>query len=276
MYHPIRRTVTTALALTLSAAASAQAPGAAPSQAARGGHFQQMLHKLDSNGDGRISLAEYVAGAATKFRAIDAGHHGSVDAADIAGSPDAIARLDRRAGRLVQRLDTAGNGYVTQDEFVAAAQKRFDRLDRNGDGKLTPDELSVPRHGRRGRGRMAAAAMVRRGFDKLDANHDGVVTADEFVAAARTKYSTLDAGHDGKVTAQELATSAKATRRAIRFANRLVARLDTNGDGRVTQDEFVAAAKARFARLDTNGDGYIDAGEATARLATRRGRRGPG
>jgi len=46
-------------------------------------------------------------------------------------------------------LDTAGNGFVTKDEYLAAAQNRFARMDSDGDGKLTPDELASPhdKHG---------------------------------------------------------------------------------------------------------------------------------
>lgn len=225
--------------------------------------FQHMLQKLDTNGDGKISLDEYLAAATAHFRAIDTQNKGSVDAAQIATSPNATKRIDRRAEALVKHLDTAGAGYVTQDEFLAAAQKRFARLDKKGDGKLTPDEL-VPRweHGAKD-GKVAQYAQAH--FDKLDANHDGVVTLAEYIAFATADYQQLDAAHNGQVTASEIANSPKTQERAAKVAAGIVKHLDTNGDGVVSQDEFLAAAQKRFARMDKNGDGYIEADEVGSR-----------
>jgi Ca2+-binding EF-hand superfamily protein len=267
MSRTIRHTALAALPLAmLSIAAVAQSanPPAAP---AHGGFFQHMLQKMDTNGDGRISLDEYLAAATARFKSIDTKNKGSIDAADLASSPQAMERIDHRAEGLVKRLDTAGNGYVTQDEFVAAAQKRFARLDKNGDGKLTPDELT----GRWGRGGNAAASgngpggkFAAERFAKLDTNHDGVVTLDEYVAAATALFQQFDTAGNGKVTAAEIAAAPKTQNRAISVADRMIKHMDTNGDGSVTLDEYLAAAKTRFAKLDKNGDGYLDAGEVGA------------
>jgi Ca2+-binding EF-hand superfamily protein len=156
---------------------------------------------------------------------------------------------------------------VTQDEVVAAAQKRFARMDANGDGKLTADELTS-RHGRRaaadGAPNERRAAFAQKHFDKLDANHDGVVTRDEFVAAATARFQKLDSHGSGKITAADIASSPKAQERAQHAVAHIVQRLDANGDGVVSQDEYLAAAKKRFSRMDRNGDGFIDADEMPA------------
>jgi len=252
-------------------------PANAHDAAASGAHpsmFEHMLKSMDTNGDGRISRDEYLAAAATKFQAIDAQHKGRVDAADIASSPAALERIDHRAQALVDRLDHNGAGYVTSDEFVAAAQKRFARMDRNGDGRLTPDEMAADRrHGKHDGGgdkadKHAPAAQQR--FARADANGDGAVTADEYIAAARKLYAEFDTKHDGKVTAAEIEASPHTQERAVHVADRMVRHMDGNGDGVVAQDEFMAAAQKRFARIDRNGDGFIDAGEADgARWAGR-------
>jgi Ca2+-binding EF-hand superfamily protein len=269
MYRIITRLAVAVPLTALSLYVSAQAGNPAAPDGARADLFQHMLQKMDTNGDGRISLDEYLAAATVRFKSIDSQNKGTIDAADIASSPEAIKRIDHRANALVRHLDSAGNGYITPDEFVAGAQKRFARLDKNSDGKLTPDELAGRwTHGGKAQasgngGKFAQFAQSR--FDKLDANHDGVVTLDEYVAAAKALYAQLDTQHNGKVTASEIASSPRAQERAVHVADRLVKHMDTNGDGVVSQDEFLAAAKTRFARIDKDADGFIDAGEVTAR-----------
>ena len=264
------RTTTLALLTALPVAAlsiAVFAQNIAPAPDSRPTFFSHMLEKMDSNGDGRISLDEYLAAATARFKSIDTQNKGSIDATQMAHSPAAAERAERRATFLVRHLDKAGNGYVTQDEFLAAATKRFARMDKNGDGKLTLEELTAPR-GRRGAGSSDEsgnrAQFARKRFDALDANHDGVVTQAEYLAAATAMYRQFDAQGNGKVTASEIASSPKAQERIEHAAQRIVKRLDTNGDGVVSQSEYLAGAQRRFARLDKNGDGYIDADEMPA------------
>ncbi len=259
--------IATALALALaSAVVLAQSAGT--------GHdvFGHMLKKLDTNGDGKISQDEFLAGATARFKTIDTQNKGSFTAADLAASPHAQKRMDMVATALVKRIDTAGNGYITRDEFLAAAQKRFAKLDANGDGKLTLDEFHAqhyPRVGAQldetGGGHGAKRAQAR--FDKLDTNHDGSVSLAEYVAGASAEFARLDPQNSGKVTAQQIAASPRALERDNDMAQHTVKKLDTNGDGVVSLDEYLAAAKTRFGRLDKNGDGYITADEAPAHHA---------
>ena len=74
-----------------------------------------MIHaqKLDTNGDGAISLDELTA------------------------------RQDRRFAK----LDRDGNGMIEKHEFNARLIAMFQRMDRDGDGILWGDELPGHRYG---------------------------------------------------------------------------------------------------------------------------------
>jgi len=96
---------------------------------------------------------------------------------------------DWRARRMA-RMDTDGDGKVSDAEREAAMKQRMgrmhDRLDANGDGKLTPDEL--------------ANAPGRFHFDdpaSVDANHDGEITVDELAAAVKARRDARRAARAG-------------------------------------------------------------------------------
>jgi Ca2+-binding EF-hand superfamily protein len=261
------RTTTLAMLTTLPVAVlsiAAFAQSAAPAPDSRPSFFGHMLEKMDTNGDGRISLEEYLASATARFKAMDTKNTGSIDAIQLANSPAVAKRVMRRAATVVARLDKTGDGYITKEEFLAAATKRFARLDKDSNGKLTLDELSAGRLGHAPRPGSQRAQFAQQRFDKLDANHDGVVTQDEYLAAATAMYRQFDVQDNGKVTAREIAASPQAQERVARATQRMIKRLDTNGDGVVSQAEYLAAAQKRFARLDKNGDGFIDADELPA------------
>ncbi len=262
-----------------SICATAHDAASTAAAAARPSFFQHMLQAMDTNGDGRISLDEYLAAATKRFQSIDAQNKGSIGAADIAASPQTVQRDQKMAQRLVARMDTAGNGYVNKDEFLAAAGTRFARMDSTSTGRVTLSQFEASASGGRGYWHGAAAPsgthaqfaqdMAQSEFDKLDANHDGGVSKDEYLAAAGTRFDVLDTAHTGKLTAQEIAASPKMLRRDEFAAQRELRRM--GADGRVTRDQYLTAAKTRFAKLDANGDGFIEADEANGRRWTRSG-----
>ncbi len=252
-------------AALLSLAALAQSATAPVAAGSHPGAFEHLLKKLDTDGDGKISLAEFQAAAAARFKAVDTKNSGSVDAAQLAASPQAQARNLHVANRMVHRLDTAKKGYLTQDDFVAAAQQRFAKLDAQGTGKLTQAQFGADADSATSAG---APRAMRRGkfaqaeFAKLDSNGDGVVTKDEYVAAAKARFAALDTQRTGKVTAQQIATSATAQARDLRVAEHEVKKIGSNGV--ITKAQYLDAAQAHFAKLDKNGDGYISADEMPA------------
>ena len=134
------------LALAAALAAFAAAPLAsfaqssdAPATTPHPSLFDHMLKKMDSDGDGKISSAEFQAAAAARFAAIDTQGTGKITAEQIANSKAAKERGEQFAEREVKKIGS--DGVITKDQFLAAAQARFAKLDKNGDGYITADEL---------------------------------------------------------------------------------------------------------------------------------------
>lgn len=188
-----------ALPLTGAAlGAAAQDAGATATPGSRPSFFQHMLKAMDANGDGRISLDEYVAAATKRFQSIDTQNKGSITAADIAASPAVARRNQKMAQRLFDKLDANHDGVVTRDEYLAAAAARFDALDTAHSGKLTAQEIAASpkmlRHDE---------FAARRELRHIGAGADGSVTLDQYLAAAKTHFAKLDANGDGFIEADE-------------------------------------------------------------------------
>lgn len=136
-----------ALGATLATAADAAttAPAAGP-------HRQQLLEQLDGNHDGQVSRAEYQRWLDGRFARLDGNGDGVVDAAEIANSPAARERAQRRAERFVRRFARGGSAQVTKGDFEAVHMQRFDRIG-NGADTVAVDAL-LPRGARHDGGKM--------------------------------------------------------------------------------------------------------------------------
>ncbi|MDA1326772.1 MAG: hypothetical protein O3C34_18770 [Proteobacteria bacterium] len=124
----------------------------------RGGYHQarraeQMTRLYDTNGDGKITLAEINDDQARMFTALDVN-------GDKSMSVDEIRRRGRslqifRTTTLFDLLDSNGDGKLSVAEIQAPSKRWFKRYDKNGNGILEADELPEsggpggPRGGRR-------------------------------------------------------------------------------------------------------------------------------
>lgn len=148
----------------------------------------------------------------------------------------------------LERLDTDGDGSISEEEFLAPQTERiatlFDRRDRDGDGLLSAEETAPPERGRRGDGRGP-------GGDRRGPSPEAV-------------QACLQAAGDDRPEARP-------------DREDLLAMADSNGDGSLALDELSAAqtdqALQRFARLDTDGDGLITGTELQAQQQARQARR---
>jgi len=112
--RPQRRWLAAALLASLLLAAGVQAQPRDP-----GAYLRQM----DSDGDGRISQAEYVEWMLYAFR-----------------------RMDRDGDGVLQGNELPGGrgGPISLQQHREVLRQRFQRQDRNGDGWLDAAELAAP------------------------------------------------------------------------------------------------------------------------------------
>jgi Ca2+-binding EF-hand superfamily protein len=124
-----------------------------------GGMGERMLARVDTNGDGLISKAEYRAMAEARFARMDADKDGIVEAGEgrkAMGKGKWKRGGERRGpggpgmgagghGKAMAKLDTNGDGAISKAEFDARSAQRFAKLDTNGDGKIDAAEMQAHR-----------------------------------------------------------------------------------------------------------------------------------
>ena len=140
------KTVLTALTLSALAAGAVSAATPAAGDAAPGSKHaewrQQLFERIDTNHDGTISRAEYQAWIDGRFAKLDSNGDGVVDAGEIANSPAAAERSEKRAEGFVRRYDTSGSGNVSKTDFESREMQRFDRLG-NGADSITEEQFEA-------------------------------------------------------------------------------------------------------------------------------------
>lgn len=107
----------------------------------RGG---RMLDRLDTDKDGRISVAEAEADAVERvkrrFARLDKDQDGFIGKAELAGDKDRTA--SRRGSRMMERIDTDKDGRISTAEAGNARKMRFEQMDADKDGTVTVAELT--------------------------------------------------------------------------------------------------------------------------------------
>ncbi|MEP7004493.1 MAG: EF-hand domain-containing protein [Sphingomonas bacterium] len=127
--------MTSAAALAGQTAPAEQGAPGAP--AGRGGG---MMMRADTNGDGKVSQAEFTAMMDQRFTRLDKNGDGFIAADEVSDMPN------RGPGGGVMAADADHDGKVSHAEFTTMATARFAKFDMNGDGQITPDEMSAPRN----------------------------------------------------------------------------------------------------------------------------------
>jgi Ca2+-binding EF-hand superfamily protein len=99
------------------------------------------------------------------------------------------------------KVDTDGDGVVSQEEFQAQRASRIDTVNVDGQPGLSFDEFVELREQRAKEHRKR---RVERAFNRLDANDDGVVDDAELAARADKMFDRIDANDDGSLSKEEM------------------------------------------------------------------------
>lgn len=134
--------------VSIAAALLALSAGAALAQGAPGA-------RMDTNGDGKVSLAEFKTARVTMMMRADANKDSKLSKPELeagmaamrqgagGGAPD--GKGGGRGGMMFAMMDANKDGFLTRPEIEKMVERRFSRIDVNGDGSLSASEMEAMR-----------------------------------------------------------------------------------------------------------------------------------
>ena len=115
---------------------------------ARGLRTMAEMHKIDTDGDGKVSKAEWLTYQEKVWTALDKDKAGKVDEKEFLAPSHEMATFATggyerglQTKQMMHKIDTDGDGSVSHDEFIAYQTKLFDMMDKNHAGSLGPQEF---------------------------------------------------------------------------------------------------------------------------------------
>jgi Ca2+-binding EF-hand superfamily protein len=141
-------TVLAGAALCMSFAAADEMASFATGGFAHGLRTMSEMRKIDTDADGSVSKAEWLAYQEKIFAALDKNKSGVVDekeflspASDMAGFATGGYARGLQTKAMMHKIDTDGDGTVSHDEFISYQTKVFDMMDKKHRGNLGPPEF---------------------------------------------------------------------------------------------------------------------------------------
>jgi len=152
-----------AAALASVFAITAAAPSfAAGDPAKHQKRIHRMIHRADTNGDGRVSPAEMDVALAKSFAVLDTNHDGVLSKSEVENRRETYkayrmqVKAERKAGehfvgvvklkgigKHFDKIDANGDGVISKHEIITAATHQFKRRDRNGDGYISAADFKA-------------------------------------------------------------------------------------------------------------------------------------
>lgn len=137
------RITTFGAALLIAGTASAQGAGMG-------------MGKADTNGDGKVSLAEFKAARIGMMMRADTNRDGKLSQAELEAARAQRASIrggegggppggGQGGGRMFQLMDANHDGFLDKAEIGKMMERRFQKMDVDGDGFLSASELAAAR-----------------------------------------------------------------------------------------------------------------------------------
>jgi Ca2+-binding EF-hand superfamily protein len=115
---------------------------------ARGLRTMDEMHKIDTDNDGTVSKAEWLAYQEKVWAAFPKNTDGNVDEKSFTTRSGAMVSFATggyarglQTKEMMHKIDADGDGTVSHAEFIAYQTKLFDMMDSNHTGSLGPQEF---------------------------------------------------------------------------------------------------------------------------------------
>lgn len=112
-----------------------------------------IFERADTNSDGSVTRAEFVAARGDQFAKLDRNSDGYVDSSDAPKRLAARRQKNGGADFMVGQFDTDGDGKVTRQELVDGPTLIFDRADADKNDVLDAKELAAAKQAAKNRRR---------------------------------------------------------------------------------------------------------------------------